>query len=87
MDELTAFCDEFKLTPRQRSVFGMLVSGLSPKEIACRLSVSHVTIRRHSGEIYRRCGTRNSRETLAKFVRTTWNPRDAERNAILLARH
>jgi DNA-binding NarL/FixJ family response regulator len=73
MDVLTEFCDRFNLTPRQRSIFTMLVSGLSPKEIACRLSVSHVTIRRHSGEMYRRCGTRNSRETLAMFVRSTWN--------------
>ena len=57
MDALTKFCDQFKLTPRQRSIFMMILSGLSPKEIASRLSVSHVTIRRHAGEMYRRCGT------------------------------
>lgn len=82
MDVVQEFCDHFELTPRQRSIFTMLVAGVSPKEIACRLSLSHVTIRRHSGEIYKRCGTRNFRETLAMYARATWGRHKTDGNEV-----
>jgi DNA-binding NarL/FixJ family response regulator len=64
------FCRTFKLTPRQTSVLTMLIEGIAPKEMAERLSLSPVTVRRHSEEICRRCGVRNQRELLAFFVRS-----------------
>jgi DNA-binding NarL/FixJ family response regulator len=71
------FCLAFKLTPRQTSVFSMLVAGFAPKEIADRHSLSHVTVRRHSEEICRRCGVRNQRELLALFARSVMAAADA----------
>ena len=69
-DPISDFCTRFELTPRQRRIFALLVDGLAPKEIADRLSISHVTIRRHAEDIYRKCGLRSQRETLAFFART-----------------
>jgi DNA-binding NarL/FixJ family response regulator len=48
----------------------MLIDGIAPKEMAERLSLSHVTVRRHSEEICRRCGVSNQRELLAFLVRS-----------------
>ena len=70
MDDFGGFARRFNLTARQRDVFAMLIEGLAPKEVAHRLAISHVTVRRHAEEIYRRCGTGNQRETLALFART-----------------
>lgn len=64
------FCRTFKLTPRQTSVLTMLIDGIAPKEMAERLSLSPVTVRRHSEEMCRCCGVSNQRELLAFFVRS-----------------
>jgi DNA-binding NarL/FixJ family response regulator len=66
----TEFCRTFKLTPRQTSVLGMLIEGMAPKEMAERLALSPVTVRRHSEEMCRRCGVSNQRELLAFFARS-----------------
>jgi DNA-binding NarL/FixJ family response regulator len=78
-DDLGRFSLQFNLTSRQRDVFTMLVEGVSPKEMAHRLSISHVTVRRHAEELYRRCGTSNQRETLALFARLVMLGAHAER--------
>lgn len=70
VDDFGGFARRFNLTTRQRDIFAMLIEGLAPKEMAHRLAISHVTVRRHAEEIYRRCGTSNQRETLALFART-----------------
>ncbi len=67
---VAGFSERFRLTPRQDGIFAMLVGGLAPKEIAGRLSLSHITIRRHAEDIYRKCGVRSQREMLALFART-----------------
>jgi LuxR family maltose regulon positive regulatory protein len=69
-DPVTVFCHAFRLTPRQRTVFALLIDGLSQKSIAVRLSLAPTTIRRHAEDIYRKCGMGNQRETLAFFART-----------------
>jgi DNA-binding CsgD family transcriptional regulator len=51
-------------------VFAMLVHGIAPKQIAVLLRVSHTTVRRHAEDVYRKCGVRSQRETLALFART-----------------
>ncbi len=70
-DRVSAFSSKFGLTPAQRRVFAMLVEGLSPKEIAAHLRISHSTVRRHAEDIHRKCGMTSQRETLALFARTT----------------
>ena len=44
------------LTPRQREVLALLRRGLTTAEIAARVSLSEVTIRRHLSDILRRTG-------------------------------
>jgi DNA-binding CsgD family transcriptional regulator len=69
-DPVTVFCHAFRLTPRQRTVFALLIDGLSQKDIAVRLSLAPTTVRRHAEDINRKCGMGNQRETLAFFART-----------------
>jgi DNA-binding NarL/FixJ family response regulator len=47
------------LTPREWEVGEMLRAGLSTAEIAERLGVSPVTVRRHVGLLLRKLGARN----------------------------
>src|ERR1035438_10697329 len=61
-NSIADFCTRFGLTPRQRAIFALLVEGLAPKEIADRLSISNVTIRRHAEDIDRKCAMRRQRE-------------------------
>lgn len=69
-DPIAYFSHRFGLTAAQRRVFAMLVRGMAPKEIATLLSVTHATVRRHAEDVYRKCGMRSQRETLALFART-----------------
>jgi DNA-binding NarL/FixJ family response regulator len=63
------FAESIRLSGRQRSVFTLLVGGEAPKQIASKLNISHVTVRRHLEEIYSKSGTENQRELLALFAR------------------
>jgi DNA-binding CsgD family transcriptional regulator len=83
---LAWFSSRFGLTSRQRDVFFLLVQGLSPKEIAHRLAISPVTVRRHGEEIYRRCGTSNQRETLALLARIVMLGRQADNDDLAAVR-
>lgn len=65
-----SFMDRYRMTPRQRVVFALLLEGAAPKEIGARLDIAHVTVRRHAQEIYRRCGVQGQRELLAHFANT-----------------
>jgi DNA-binding NarL/FixJ family response regulator len=51
-------------------VFALLVHGVAPKDMAALLRISHTTVRRHAEDVYRKCGVRSQRETLALFART-----------------
>lgn len=68
------FSVQYRLSGRQRQVLNMLVAGSSPKEIAKRLALSPITIRRHAEELYRKCGVRCQRELLALIARATVRP-------------
>jgi DNA-binding CsgD family transcriptional regulator len=46
------------LTSRERNVFELLENGLTTQEMAARLGISTVTVRRHLGAIAAKAGTR-----------------------------
>jgi LuxR family maltose regulon positive regulatory protein len=49
---LTGAAEMISLTPREKDVVFLLVSGLSPQEIATRLSISRETARKHIANVY-----------------------------------
>jgi FixJ family two-component response regulator len=54
------------LTPREREVFALVISGLMNKHIAHRLRVSEITVKIHRGQVMRKMAARS----LADLVRT-----------------
>lgn len=56
------------LTEHQRHVLGLLVAGLSNRQIASRLNRSEHTVRAHLRHIYQRLGTRNRAQAAAWLV-------------------
>ncbi len=48
-----------KLTPRQRQVFSLVVSGMLNKEIAWELGISEKTIKVHRGRVVQKMGARS----------------------------
>lgn len=53
------------LTPREREVFALVVSGLMNKQVAHRLQVSEITVKIHRGQVMRKMEARS----LANLVR------------------
>jgi DNA-binding CsgD family transcriptional regulator len=58
-----------KLTPREREVMQLLLSGESRKELASRLAISEHTVADHLKVIYRKLGVRSRAELFARFLR------------------
>ncbi len=56
------------LTPRQREVAGLLVEGLSAKQIAGALYISLATARTHIDHIYARLGVNNRARAVARLL-------------------
>ena len=56
----------FLLSIREKQVIGLLSKGLSYKEIAERLEVSHETVKMHLKNIYRKLKVQNKIEALHK---------------------
>jgi two-component system NarL family response regulator len=54
-----------KLTGRESEVLELMCDGLSNPAIAKRLSISPVTVRRHSSEVVRKLGVRDRAEAIA----------------------
>jgi DNA-binding NarL/FixJ family response regulator len=48
-----------QLTARERQVFGLILRGLSNKEIAAQLSISGSTAKFHVSAILKKCGARS----------------------------
>ena len=67
---VNGFSSRYQLTSRQQQVLTLLVAGAAPKEIARNLALSPVTVRRHSEDIYRKCGVSNQRGLLALVARS-----------------
>jgi len=56
------------LTPREREVSVYLVNGLSCKEIAAQLRISHRTVEVHRGSIMRKLGVKNTAEMVSRII-------------------
>jgi len=54
-----------ELTPREREVMGLVVSGLLNKQIAAELGISEITIKVHRGQVMQKMGA----ESVADLVR------------------
>ena len=61
--ELTA--DFTGLTPREKEVMGLVVTGLMNKQVAARLELSEITVKIHRGNVMRKMGA----QSLADLVR------------------
>lgn len=57
----------FDLTPREREVTRLVMEGLSNAEIAERLSLAEITIKKHLSSIYQKTDVKNRRELMAKI--------------------
>ena len=53
------------LTSREWEILGLMCDGLSGPNIAERLYISPVTVRRHSSEVVRKLGVRDRQEAIA----------------------
>ena len=62
---------EDPLSKRELEVLGLLAAGRTKSEIARDLFVSLGTVKSHTGNIYRKLGTRNRAEAVARF-RELW---------------
>jgi FixJ family two-component response regulator len=64
--ELRSFRDSHaSLTPREREVMGLVVSGLLNKQIAAELGISEITVKAHRGRVMRKMEV----DSLADLVR------------------
>ena len=57
------------LTIKERAVLSLVSSGLTTKEIAEALKVSHHTIETHRKNLLRKCCAKNSAELIQKTIR------------------
>ena len=62
-------CPEFKLSPREKEVLGLLVEGRLYKEIADALGVSQSAVRYHIEHIYRKLHVRSRSEAITRYLR------------------
>jgi len=55
------------LTPREREIFDLLLEGISPKEIAFKLNITHATVSFHRAKLYDKLGVHSIQELFAKY--------------------
>lgn len=63
------------LTIKERAVLSLVSSGLTTKEIAGELNISHHTVESHRKNLLRKCGAKNSAELVQK-TRSVLDPVD-----------
>lgn len=61
------------ISDREKQVIKLISSGLSEKEIADRLCISHKTVRNHMDNIHRKLGLNKNIEILAYYIATLRN--------------
>jgi DNA-binding CsgD family transcriptional regulator len=67
---LEASLTRLRLTPRQSQVLSLIASGLSDKQIAARLGVTHRTVRTHLDRLLREHGLHSRTEAVAAWLRS-----------------
>jgi DNA-binding CsgD family transcriptional regulator len=66
---LEASLSQLRVTPRQAQVLALVAAGLSDKEVASRLGLSHRTVRTHLDRLLREHGFRSRTEAVAAWLR------------------
>ena len=56
------------LSPREREVFDLLLEGISQKDIAQKLNISHSTLDFHRTNLYRKLGVHSIKELFTKYL-------------------
>ena len=59
------------LTPREQEVSGFIVNGLTCKETAVALGISHRTVEVHRARVMKKLGAKNTAELVSKIVMIT----------------
>lgn len=65
---MSLFDPTVQLSPAQNKVLDRLLTGLSEKEVAAILEISHHTVHNHVREIYSRLGVNSRAELMAKLL-------------------
>ncbi|NYT86623.1 LuxR C-terminal-related transcriptional regulator [Pollutimonas harenae] len=60
-----------ELTPREQEVSGFIVNGLTCKETAVALGISHRTVEVHRARVMKKLGAKNTAELVSKIVMIT----------------
>lgn len=68
-DPIEAFGNKYDLSPREREVFALWITGRGLKNIENRLFISESTVKTHLRNIYRKCDTHNRTEIIELFER------------------
>jgi DNA-binding NarL/FixJ family response regulator len=66
---LESSLSQLRVTPRQSQVLALVAAGLSDKEVASRLGLSHRTVRTHLDRLLREHGFRSRTEAVAAWLR------------------
>jgi DNA-binding CsgD family transcriptional regulator len=61
------YFENLNLTDREWEIFRLLITDLSPKEIAYNLKISYPTVNFHTKNLYRKLGIQSRAELYAKF--------------------
>ncbi len=56
------------VTTKEKEVLSLVAVGLTTKEIAEKLSISHHTVETHRKNLLRKCGAKNSAELVQKTI-------------------
>ena len=65
--------DLARLSPREREIVRMWLSGVAPTEVARSLHISIHTVRNHLRAVYRKLGVHSQLDLLRRFVRLPAN--------------
>jgi len=59
--------EDLKLTGRENEIFTLLLTGMSPKEIAYTLNIRYYTVNFHRNNLYRKLGIQSRAELFVKY--------------------